>query len=72
MSSHQQEASRGPEMTPAVRGSLHPGDHAAPGTPSTGEDLCPECGGNGTVQGAGSCPACGGTGKVIVPVSAGE
>lgn len=43
---------------------LNPGDDAAPGTPGTGEDICPRCGGRGTID-AGECQNCGGTGKVI-------
>lgn len=43
---------------------LNPGDDAAPGTPGTGEDICPRCGGKGTIEG-GQCQNCGGTGKVI-------
>lgn len=43
---------------------LNPGDEAAPGTPSTGEDVCPDCGGSGEKDGK-DCPNCGGTGKII-------
>ena len=42
----------------------NPGDEAAPGTPQTGEALCPQCSGSGEWQGF-RCAACGGTGKVI-------
>lgn len=43
---------------------LNPGDQARPGTPGTGENTCPECGGSGRVEGR-ACQSCGGTGKVI-------
>jgi RecJ-like exonuclease len=43
---------------------VNPGDDAAPGTPGTGENVCPECKGSGKL-GSAPCPACGGTGKVI-------
>lgn len=43
---------------------LNPGDEARPGTPSTGEDICPQCNGKGQVA-SGPCPNCGGTGKVV-------
>jgi RecJ-like exonuclease len=43
---------------------MNPGDEAAPGTPGTGEDVCPECHGSGRLQ-SGACRNCGGTGKVI-------
>jgi hypothetical protein len=43
---------------------LTPGDEAAPGTPGTGENLCPQCSGSGRAEG-GECPTCDGTGKVI-------
>jgi DnaJ-class molecular chaperone len=38
----------------------------------TGEDLCPECGGSGRIDGgAEQCPTCGGTGTVTEPVGGG-
>lgn len=43
---------------------LNPGDEAAPGTESTGEDVCPKCGGDGIVDGA-ECENCGGLGTVV-------
>jgi RecJ-like exonuclease len=46
----------------AVR--LNPGDEAAPGTPGSGEAICPQCQGAGRLHGD-PCPNCGGTGKVI-------
>lgn len=49
---------------------LNPGDAAASGAPSTGENLCRDCGGTGQRDGA-ACPTCGGTGRVIEAISAG-
>ena len=46
---------------------MAPGDEAPVGTASTGENVCPECGGSGRL-GASSCPNCQGTGKVIVGI----
>jgi DnaJ-class molecular chaperone len=46
---------------------FNPGDEAAPGTPSTGEALCPACGGSGRVS-ERPCENCGGTGKVVQSV----
>jgi hypothetical protein len=43
---------------------LNPGDEALPGTPGTGEDICPQCHGEGRIDGV-HCPNCGGTGKVV-------
>jgi len=43
---------------------LNPGDQAPPGTPGTGENVCPKCGGRGTYEGA-PCRHCGATGVVI-------
>jgi hypothetical protein len=43
---------------------LNPGDQGKPGTPGTGENICPDCGGSGKI-GAQPCRTCGGTGKVI-------
>lgn len=44
-----------------------PGDDAPPGTPGTGENVCPRCGGSGQAHGA-TCPECSGTGKVNVGI----
>jgi hypothetical protein len=44
---------------------INPGDDAAPGTPGTGEDVCPECNGSGKAEDGKDCPNCGGTGIVI-------
>jgi hypothetical protein len=51
----------------AAQKPMAPGDEAPAGTPSTGENVCPECGGTGKL-GASSCPNCQGTGKVIVGI----
>lgn len=41
-----------------------PGDEAPPGTPGTGENLCPRCNGSGKVGGE-DCPNCEGSGKIV-------
>jgi DnaJ-class molecular chaperone len=46
---------------------MSPGDEAPAGTPGTGENVCPRCGGSGKVGGT-TCPECQGTGKVTVGV----
>jgi hypothetical protein len=43
------------------------GDEAPAGTPGTGEDVCPSCGGSGRTA-KGSCAVCGGTGRVTVGI----
>jgi DnaJ-class molecular chaperone len=43
----------------------NPGDEAAPGTPQTAEDVCPECGGSGRKDGQRMCANCGGTGRIV-------
>jgi len=43
---------------------LDPGDEAGPGTIGTGEDICPQCHGKGSIGGS-QCPNCGGTGRII-------
>lgn len=53
----------GPRELPAAR----PGDEAAPGTPQTGEGLCPACAGKGRI-GDRPCATCAGTGTVIVNI----
>jgi hypothetical protein len=47
-----------------VKPPLNPGDQASPGTPGTGESLCPDCSGTGKLKGK-ECATCGGTGRVI-------
>jgi hypothetical protein len=42
---------------------LAPGDEAPPGTPGSGEDICPECNGSGRKAGR-QCPNCAGSGRV--------
>jgi hypothetical protein len=49
---------------------LNPGDAAKPGTPGTGENVCPECKGSGRVGNA-PCQNCGGTGVVIEGLAGG-
>lgn len=49
---------------------LNPGDEAAPGTPGSGEDVCPACKGSGQ-QDNRPCPACGGTGIVTEGIGGG-
>ena len=49
---------------------LNPGDAAPEGTPGTGENLCPTCGGSGRVEGQ-TCQTCDGSGKVIEGISGG-
>jgi RecJ-like exonuclease len=50
---------------------LNPGDQAEPGTPGTGEGLCPECGGSGRLEDGRECRNCGGTGKIVKGISGG-
>jgi hypothetical protein len=53
-----------------AREPTNPGDEAAPGTPGTGENVCPRCAGSGEADG-GTCPDCGGSGKVIEGIGGG-
>lgn len=52
------------QKTPA-NSAMNPGDEAPAGTPGTGENICPECGGTGRVEGGAPCENCGGSGKII-------
>ena len=52
---------------PQDTGHLKPGDEAPPGAPGTGENVCRNCGGTGTVDGQ-PCPECEGTGTVVTGV----
>ncbi len=59
----------GPGRGPVGGGSapMSPGDEAPAGTPGTGENVCPCCGGSGKMEGK-DCPECSGTGKVTVGI----
>jgi hypothetical protein len=48
-----------------------PGDDAPPGTPGTGEAVCPACGGSGRAAGGGVCPNCEGSGTVVAGIGGG-
>lgn len=48
----------------------NPGDVAPPGTPGTGEDVCPDCQGKGEMDNK-PCANCGGSGVVIAGVAGG-
>lgn len=47
-----------------IRDPTNPGDEAPPGTPGTGEDVCPECHGTGRLDGS-ECVNCAGSGVVV-------
>ncbi|WP_035722876.1 hypothetical protein [Bradyrhizobium sp. ARR65] len=64
MTQKQREKRNGGLRVRASGQSLNPGDEAAPGTPGTGEDICPQCQGSGRIDGA-ACPNCGGRGTII-------
>lgn len=55
------------EQTTGSQAPMSPGDEAPAGTPDTGEDVCPSCGGSGR-SARGQCPVCLGTGKVTVGI----
>ena len=55
------------EQPSGGQAAMSPGDEAPAGTPGTGEDVCPNCGGSGRAASA-ACPMCGGTGKVTVGI----
>ena len=40
-----------------------PGDEVPPGTPGSGEDVCPRCHGSGRIE-SQPCENCAGTGKI--------
>jgi hypothetical protein len=60
-------AGQAPDQPTGTQPPMAPGDEAPAGTPSTGENVCPQCGGSGRI-GASECPNCQGTGKVIVGI----
>lgn len=55
------------QRVPASGGSRNPGDEARPGSPQTGEQICPACDGSGR-QGEAACEPCAGTGRVTAIV----
>jgi DnaJ-class molecular chaperone len=62
-----QPAGQAPGQPSRAQAATSPGDEAPVGTPGTGENVCPRCGGTGRL-GASACPECGGTGKVNVGI----
>jgi len=54
----------GPSETGNTPKPMAPGDEAPAGTPGTGEDVCPRCGGSGRLAG-GACPECAGRGRIV-------
>jgi hypothetical protein len=50
---------------PKAGAPMSPGDEARPGTPGTGEDVCPECNGRGRTASGERCRNCDGTGRVV-------
>ena len=61
-------------MTSAPDPEMNPGDEAKPGTPGTGEDVCPICHGTGRLLDEDDtvpCTNCGGMGIVTVGIGGG-
>ena len=48
-----------------VEPEMNPGDQPPPGTPATGENICPRCNGGGVGDDGMRCEHCGGTGKAV-------
>ncbi len=57
-------ATADPESGSIRPGGRNPGDEVPPGTPQSGEAICPACGGTGRTADQGDCGNCGGTGKI--------
>ncbi len=49
---------------------MKPGDEAPAGTVGTGDDVCPDCEGRGTVD-SKPCPTCAGTGVITRAIGGG-
>jgi DnaJ-class molecular chaperone len=62
------------EDNPAPKGpgatSTNPGDEVPPGTPGSGDDVCPVCDGSGEANGR-ECMNCGGTGLITRGIGGG-
>ncbi|HEX7985220.1 MAG TPA: hypothetical protein VF616_17020 [Duganella sp.] len=53
---------------------INPGDEAAPGTPGSGDDVCPICHGSGRILDEDDtvpCGNCGGTGIITEGIGGG-
>lgn len=48
---------------PSAARMARPGDEVPPGTPGSGDDVCPTCKGSGKIQGQ-QCETCLGTGMI--------
>ena len=55
--------SSNPAQDPAATRTARPGDEVPPGTPGSGEDVCPRCKGAGKLNGQ-LCENCAGTGMI--------
>jgi DnaJ-class molecular chaperone len=55
-----------PVESPEASGKRN-GDEVAPGTPQSGEAICPACGGTGRIDDK-ACPDCEGSGKIVALV----
>ena len=44
---------------------MNPNEQPAPGSPATGEKVCPQCTGSGIRDDGARCEHCGGTGKLV-------
>jgi hypothetical protein len=62
-----QPAGQAPRQASGAQPPMKPGDEAPEGTPSTGEGICPDCGGSGRLEGK-PCATCEGTGTVTVGI----
>ena len=59
---------KGGGQAPAPKSThMSPGDQAPPGTPGTGENICPACNGTGKKNGQ-DCPNCEGSGTIITGI----
>lgn len=56
-----------PIESPVAGAGKRKGDEVSPGTPQSGEAICPSCKGTGIREGE-ACPDCGGSGKIIALV----
>jgi DnaJ-class molecular chaperone len=63
----QDQPAAGGDKPSTAQTPMSPGDEAPLGTPGTGENVCPRCGGTGKLAGR-ECPECQGTGKVTVGI----
>jgi hypothetical protein len=57
-------------QAPSQKNMARPGDEVPPGTPGSGDDVCPRCRGSGKIE-SQECKYCSGTGVITRAIGGG-